>query len=91
MAEVMSGRNLTTIVLDEDEAMYLRDVLADVQIRSLSGNDNDADRQIAALSQLWLALDEGLPTAKAVGDELIAAAGEDYHFREPDYGSEKEQ
>ena len=88
MAEVVSGRNLTTIVLNEQEIRHLRDVLSDVEIRSRM-EDEEAVRQISVLRELW----EAVSYAEQFepDDDLLVAAGEDYHFREPDYGIGKEE
>ena len=88
MAEVVSGRNLTTIVLNEQEIRHLRDVLSDVEIRSRM-EDEEAVRQISVLRELW----EAVSYAEQFepDDDLLVAAGEDYHFREPDYGNGKEE
>lgn len=88
MAEVVSGRNLTTIVMNEQEIRHLRDVLSDVEIRSRM-DDEEAVRQISVLRELW----EAVSYAEQFEPEedLLVAAGEDYHFREPDYGNGKEE
>jgi hypothetical protein len=102
MAEVVSGRNLTTIVLSETEVEYLRDVLSDVEIRSRK-DEPEASKQIAVLYSLWTAVsdaeqfesdDSGCAhcfnpkfscACKSDSfDDLLTAAGESYHFREPD-------
>ena len=88
MAEVVSGRNLTTIVLNEQEIRHLRDVLSDVEIRSRMEHE-EAVRQISVLRELWEAVSYGEQSES--DDDLLVAAGEDYHFREPDYGNGKEE
>ncbi len=81
MAEVVSGRNLTTIVLNETEIQYLRDVLSDVEIRSRQ-EDASASTQIAVLYDLWTAVSDAEQFEPE--EDLLTAAGEAYHFREPD-------
>ena len=81
MAEVVSGRNLTTIVLNEDEVRYLRDVLSDVEIRSRK-EEPEACTQIAVLYDLWTAVSDAEQFEPE--DDLLTIAGEAYHFREPD-------
>lgn len=81
MAEVVSGRNLTTIVLNETEIRYLRDVLSDVDIRARR-DEPDACTQIAVLNELWAAVSDAEQFEPE--DDLLTAAGEAYHFREPD-------
>jgi hypothetical protein len=81
MAEVVSGRNLTTIVLNETEIQYLRDVLSDVEIRSRQ-EDSFAATQIAVLYDLWTAVSDAEQFEPE--EDLLTIAGEAYHFREPD-------
>jgi hypothetical protein len=80
MAEVISGTGLTTIVLNSDETKYLRDVLSEVETRAL-GDDFRAHTQIAVLGDLFMAISEDAPEEE---DDLLTAAGESYHFTEPD-------
>ena len=80
MAEVISGKGLTTIVLNSDETKYLRDVLSEVETRAL-GDDFRAHTQIAVLGDLFMAISEDAPEEE---DDLLTAAGESYHFTEPD-------
>jgi hypothetical protein len=88
MAEVVSGRNLTTIVMNEQEIKHLRDVLSDVEIRSRM-DDEEAVRQISVLRELWEAVSDAEQFDPE--EDLIKAAGEAYHFAEPDYGKGKEE
>jgi hypothetical protein len=80
MAEVISGTGLTTIVLNSDETKYLRDVLLEVETRAL-GDDFRAHTQIAVLGDLFMAISDDSPEEE---DDLLTAAGESYHFTEPD-------
>jgi len=88
MAEVVSGRNLTTIVLDETEVRHLRDVLSNVEIRSRE-DEPEAMEQITALYELWTAVSDAEQFEP--DDDLISAAGEAYHFSEPDYAKKEEE
>ena len=80
MAEVISGKGLTTIVLNSDEIKYLRDVLSEVETRAL-GDDFRAHTQIAVLGDLFMAISYDEPEEE---EDLLTIAGEAYHFREPD-------
>jgi hypothetical protein len=52
-------------------------------------DDEEAVRQISVLRELWEAVSVGEQFES--DHDLLVAAGEDYHFREPDYGKGKEE